>query len=203
MAKDWKRIGTGITERKAEVYTGEDAIPALHKSLAQWEADCKAYGGQFGATSQHVIEICRIVVATSDPPYKPDSDADFAQRIIRSHKIAQAAIARGDADGAARAAYDVGVLAAQAKMKRDWEAHALRGKKNLDAIQNGSQESNRQRHQDRGKEWKRWNVEAAQIWKRSPDLSKWRIAARVKDRLSLPDKIDTIAGRLKIPGKAR
>ena len=140
MAKDWKRIGTGITERKAEVYTGEDAIPALHKSLAQWEADCKAYGGQFGATSQHVIEICRIVVATSDPPYKPDSDADFAQRIIRSHKIAQAAIARGDADGAARAAYDVGVLAAQAKMKRDWEAHALRGKKNLDAIQNGSQE---------------------------------------------------------------
>lgn len=181
MARDWKKIGTGITEREADVYTGKDAIPALLKSLAQWEADCKAYGGQFGAVSQHVIETCRFIVATSDPPYKPDSDADFAQRILHSYEIAKAAIERDDADAAARFAYDVGVLATQAKMKWNWERHALRGKKQLEALRKGTRTLNETRT-DRAKErHAEWQEQAQEIWTRNPHLSKSDVAKKIAE----------------------
>ena len=204
MAKQRKTIGTGITAREVVVYDGEDIQAALVESFSQWEANRKKGGGDYGAASLHIIEQCRQIIAKSGVgPYETDSSADFAQRIIRSHQIAQAAIERGDADAAARFAYDLGVLAAQAKMKKDWEAHALRGKKNLDAIQYGSWNSNQQRHQDREKQHQLWNAKAASIWKRSPDLSKRRVADMVQRQLSLPDEIDTIARNLKKPGKAR
>ena len=205
MAKQRKIIGTGITAREIVVCDGEDVQPAMVESFSKWEADRKKGGGDYGAASLHIIERCHQIIADSGSgPHETDSPVDFAQRIIRSHQIAQAAIRRGDADAAARFAYDVGVLAAQAKMKKDWEKHALRGKKNLDAIRHGSWLANQQLHQDREKEWQQWNIEAARIWKSSPgDLSKRRVAELVQYELGLPDEVDTIARRLKKPGKAR
>jgi hypothetical protein len=212
MAKQQKTIGTGITAREVVTYDGEDMQAALVDLFSQWNANRIKGGGDYGAASLHIIEKCRRIIANSVRPYETDSPADFAERdspadfakrILRHHQIVQARIKRGDADGAARFAFEVGALAAQAIMKQLWERHALRGKKNLEAIQYGSWNSNQQRQQDREKEHQRWNAKAAPIWKRSPDLSKSRVAAMVKRQLSLADKIDTIKRKLKKPGMAR
>ena len=216
MAKQRKTIGTGITAREVVTYDGEDMLLAMTECFSQWNANRKKGGGDYGAVSLHIIEKCHRIIANSGAGH-PDSSADFAERIIhdtdspadfadrilRRHQIAQAAIERGDADSAARFAYEVGLLAAQAIMKYVWERHALRGKKNLDAMRHGSGLANQQLHQDREKERQQWNIEAARIWKRSPDLSKSRVAAMVKDRLSLTEKKDTIERRLKKPRMAR
>jgi hypothetical protein len=205
MAKQRKTIGTGITKREIVVCDGEDMQAAWIESFSKWEVDRKKGGGDYGAACFHIIEQCHQIIANfgAGPHDETDSPADFAERIIRNHQIAQAAIKRGDADAAARFAYEVGVLATQAKMKRDWEAHALRGKKNLEAIQYGSSIANQQQHQWRVAYWKRCNARAALIWKKSPDLSKMSVAVMVKDRLSLKEKPDTIARNLKKPGTAR
>jgi hypothetical protein len=219
MAKQRKTIGTGITAREVVTYDGEDMQPALAEFFSQWNANRKKGGGDYGAASLHIIEKCKRIIANSGGSYETDSPADFAERIfhetdspadfaeriLRHHQITQAAIKRGgrDADTAARFALHVGFLAAQAIMKYVWEQHALRGRKNLDAIQYGSWLTNQQRHQDREKEWQRWNAKAAPIWKRSPGLSKRRVADLIKDQLSLPDEIDTIARKLKKTRMAR
>jgi hypothetical protein len=204
MAKQRKTIGTGITAREVVTYDGVDMIPGWLELDLQWEAKRQKGGGNYGAVSLHIIEWCRQIIADSGTGLREiDTPADFAERIIQKHTIAEAAIKRGHADWAAKFAYEVGVLAAQAKMKLDWEKHALRGKKNLDAIQYGSWTSNQQRYQDREKEHQRWNVEAARIWKRSPNLSKRGVADMVRHRLGLTEKIGTIADKLKKPPTAR
>jgi hypothetical protein len=172
MAKQRKTIGTGITAREVVTYDGEDMQAALVEFFSRWNANRIKGGGDYGAVSLHIIEKCHRIVANSVRPYETDGPADFAKRILRHHQIVQAAIKRGDADAAARFAYEVGVLAAQAIMKQVWERHALRGKKNLEAVQSGSRKSNQQRHEDRAKQWQLWNTKAASIWKRSPGLFK-------------------------------
>ena len=204
MAKQRKTIGTGITTREVVTYDGVDMIPGWLELDLQWEAKRQKGGGNYGAASLHIIEWCRQINADSGTSLREtDSLADFAEQIIQKHIIALAAIKRGHADWAAKFAYEVGFLAAQAKMKLDWEKHALRGKKNLDAIQYGSRTSNQQRYQDREKEHQRWNVEATRIWKRSPNLSKRGVADMVRRRLGLTEKIGTIADKLKKPPTAR
>jgi len=203
MAKQHKTIGTGITAREVVTYDREDMPAAFAEFASQWNANWKEGGGNYGAVSLNIIKKCHRFVANSVRPYETDSPADFAERILRYHRIAQAAIKRGDADTAARFTFEVGLLAAQAIMKQVWERHALRGKKNLEAVQSGSRKSNQQRQQDRRNEHQRWNAKAAPIWKRSPNLSKPRVAALVKCQLGLSEKTDTIARRLKKPGMAR
>ena len=51
-------------------------------------------------------------------------------------------------------------------MKKDWEKHALRGKKNLDAIRHGSWMANQQRIKTARKNGNGGMQEAALIWKR-------------------------------------
>jgi hypothetical protein len=214
MAKQRKTTGTGITAREVVTYDGEGMQAALVELSQWWNANRKKGGGDYGAVSLHIIERCRHILANSGGPYETDSPADFAEhsiihetdspadfaeRIISRDKIAKAMIARGNADAAARFAFDVGLLAAQAIIKTVWERPALVGKKNLDSIQYGSAIANHQLHQEREKEWKRWNVRAAQIWKSKPNLSKRRAAAMVQRDLVLPDKIGTIADKLKKP----
>ena len=145
MAKQRKTIGTGITAREVVTYDGDDILPALEEFFSKLEADRKKGGGDYGAASLHIIEKCQRIIANSGGPYETDSPADFAeriihetdspedfaQRIIRRDKIAKTMIAGGNADAAARFAFDVGFLAAQAIMKYVWERPALVGKKNL------------------------------------------------------------------------
>jgi hypothetical protein len=216
MAKQRKTIGTGITARQAVTYDGDDMVPAITEFFSQWNANREKAGGDYGAVLLHIIEQCHQIIANSgashpDSPadfteptiHETDSPADFAERIIHRDKIVKGMIARGNADAAARFAFEVGVLAAQAKMKLDWEKHALRGKKNLKAIQDSSSKANQQYHQAREKEHQRWNVEAAPIWKRFPKRSKENVAGTVKRQLCLTEETDTIARKLKKPRMAR
>jgi hypothetical protein len=55
-------------------------------------------------------------------------------------------------------------------------------------------------HETRSREWQRWNIEAAEIWKQHPTLSRNAVAALVKKRLGHTDEVRTIAKRLKKPG---
>ena len=136
MARQGKTIGTGITKREIVVCDGEDMQTAWVESFSQWEAKRKKGGGDYGAASLHIIERCHRILADSGTgPHETDSAADFAQRIIRSHTIAQAAIKRDDADAAARFALDVGALAAQAKIKLViWNTSSLHYKRALESL---------------------------------------------------------------------
>jgi hypothetical protein len=218
MAKQQKTIGTGITAHEVVTYDGDDMLPALDELFSQWNANRKKGGGDYGAASLHIIEKCHRIIAnasvepheTDNPAdfaeritHETDSPADFAERILRHHKIAQAAIKRGDADAAARFAYEVGLLAAQAIMKYVWERHALHGKKKSESLQYASLLTNQQRQHKRKKEHERWNEKAEPIWKRSPNFSKQQVAGMIKRRHDLKEKIGTIADKLKKPPTAR
>jgi hypothetical protein len=86
MTKGRQTIGTGITAREVDVYpeahSDPDAIQALQRSLSRWEADCKEGGGTFGAACLRIIKQCHLILANSEGRRDPDSDADFAQRIM-------------------------------------------------------------------------------------------------------------------------
>ena len=106
MAKQHKTIGTGITAREVVTYDGEDMPAAFAEFASQWNANWKEGGGNYGAVSLNIIKKCHRFVANSVRPYETDSPADFAERILRYHRIAQAAIKRGDADTAARFTFE-------------------------------------------------------------------------------------------------
>ena len=62
--------------------------------------------------------------------------------------------------------------------------------------------ANRQLHNSRSSEWQKWQAEALKIWQQEPGLSKNAVAALVKTKRKLPDKPETIAGRIEKPPKA-
>jgi hypothetical protein len=172
MAKQRKTIGSGITAREVTVCDGEDGKAALIKHVKRWAAEREKAGGAFGAACLHMIKQCHEVIANAgDKPYDADSDADFARRIIDSYNIAQDLIRHGDADGAARFALDVGVLATQAKMKQDWERHALRGKKNFLTLREAARAGNEGRAFNAKHHHEGWQAWADEIWSRDPQLN--------------------------------
>jgi hypothetical protein len=182
MAKQRKTIGTGITAREVTVYNGIDAILALDETFSRWEALCKTHGGQFGAASRRVIEQCRQIIAgASAPPPNSDVPADFAERILRNYEIAKAAIERNDADMAALAAYYVGVLAGEARLKRQWERHALRGEKNVSTLKEGTHAANKKRSLDAKQRHAAWQAQANEIRARNKSLSTSDVARIIAD----------------------
>jgi hypothetical protein len=189
MTKGRQTIGTGITAREVDVYpeaqSDPDAIQALQKSLSQWEADCKEGGGTFGAACLYIIKQCHLILANSEGRPDPDSDADFAQRIMGSFNMAKAAIERGNADHAAKFAYDVGVLAAQWKIKSEWERHALRGRKNFSALREGTRIANKNRKAASKERQSEWQEMANEYWAGNKHLSKTDVAKRIS--LNHPD----------------
>jgi hypothetical protein len=58
------------------------------------------------------------------------------------------------------------------------------------------------RHRKHAHGWKTWNAEAQKIWERQPRWSRNAVAALVKRNLRLTEAVQTIAKRLKKPGKA-
>jgi len=58
------------------------------------------------------------------------------------------------------------------------------------------------RHRKHARGWKTWNAEAQKIWERQPRLSQNAVAVRVQGNLKLTEAVQTIAKRLKKPGKA-
>jgi hypothetical protein len=85
----------------------------------------------------------------------------------------------------------------------DNERPIFTGTRNARNLREKSAAANLARKKARERIWFQWNVKAAGIWKRRPELSKRDVARRIKSDLQLADEIDTIAKRLKKPRKAR
>jgi hypothetical protein len=85
----------------------------------------------------------------------------------------------------------------------DNERPIFTGTRNARNLREKSASANLARKKARERIWSQWNIKAAGIWKRRPELSKRDVARLIKSDLQLADEIDTIAKRLKKPRKAR
>jgi len=130
MAKREEIVGTGITKRTVTHYDGADGDAMLTPMREAWGKALAEGGGVFGARTLNVIEQARAILDRSGPgPHAVDSLADFAGRIVLQHEHVKAFIEQGDADAAARSAYEMGVLVGKASLKFPYEADALHGQK--------------------------------------------------------------------------
>jgi hypothetical protein len=80
--------------------------------------------------------------------------------------------------------------------------HYARGKSNVVQLKENTGQVNKERHDTRAREWKKWNEVAAEVWAVNPRLSKSAVATIVKSRLDPTDEVDTISRRLKKPRTA-
>ncbi len=109
------------------------------------------------------------------------------------HEFAVAEIKRGDADSAARAAYGVGFLVAEATMKFEWEAHALRG---LETLQGGTK-ARRKRAENYRVQHKKWQSLAFKYWKEKPERTQLKVAELIIAKLKLNVTPGTVARVIK------
>lgn len=129
MAKRLIRKGRGITETASYQYDGDDLMEGVAAVFLDWTALREKWGHDYGAETDCMYRTCSAENLAGE--HEPDSDADFARRILNVHSIALNAIERGDADMAARMAWGAGVLWAQWQIKRAHEKNALNGKKQV------------------------------------------------------------------------
>lgn len=119
-------VGTGITQKTvSEWETSED----VRLTSTLWNADLSV-GGFLGAIAQQAELICRQIMAANPTEWpEADSPEDFARSILGLLTAARQEIAKGDADRAARWAFQAGEQWAMATMKWAWEPAALTGRK--------------------------------------------------------------------------
>ncbi|MET3521455.1 hypothetical protein [Mesorhizobium abyssinicae] len=130
MAKHVKTIGTGITTESHVTYSGEDMMPAMKRWTETWNAARKEGGGDYGAVTLELVKQSQnILSGAGERPFLDHSQEWFAEQILIHHKIVKNAVAKQDADTAARFAYQMGFLHCQAHMKAKWEPSALTGQK--------------------------------------------------------------------------
>ena len=180
MAKRRETVGTGITAREVTRYSGEDMAPAFAAFARRWNADLAEGGGQFGALVLELERICASILADAGSGLFPeDSIENYAKRILRMIDLTKAAIARGNADEAARMAVDVGRLVTEAKIKGSWERHALRGEKNASTLRTVTCRTNKIRQDEATSRLETWQAMADQLWAANSHLSKADVAARI------------------------
>lgn len=160
MAVRVKKVGSGITAVSRTTYSGKDMRKAADANFNKWSEAIDEGGGNFRARTLGIVKFCcrllqkqsnlkHQIEAASRPAvqklleplnikiYPRDSEAWFAQQIVRHFEITKAAIERGESDVAARFGYELGELVATACMKFNWEPDALRGQKALDSTKSG------------------------------------------------------------------
>lgn len=156
MPKHRKILGTGITAKPQTLYSGQDMGPAIVRMLSNWSALMEKGGGQYGGITYEAVEFCRAHLAEiGKGPHKRDSQAWFSQQILIFHSVVKKAIEAGDADEAARFAYEMGYLHSQAHMKGRWEPDALRGEKVAGGERNAAHSTNVQHEDLRAKRFAR------------------------------------------------
>jgi hypothetical protein len=84
----------------------------------------------------------------------------------------------------------------------DHEREIVTGKRTAQNLRASSSKANAARRTERSAQWARWNIDAAQIWQRHPELTQQAVARQLKRKLELGDDVRTIAKRLKKPGMA-
>jgi hypothetical protein len=184
MAKRKETIGMGITARVVTRYSKEDMEPAFDVFARQWNAALSKGGGQFGAVVLNAERACRRILAGAGPgPFMADSAEDYARRISRLIDLTKTNIARGDADGAARMAVDVGRLCTEAHMKGLWERHALRGAKNALTLKAAARGANQTRQGDAKQCQAMWQAMANDIWAQNKHLSAADVAGSIASKV--------------------
>src|SRR5262249_26386150 len=140
--------------------------------------------------------ICASILADAGSgPFPEDSIEDYAKRILRMIDLTKAAIARDDADGAARMAVGVGRLATEACMKGLWERHAVSGGKNAPTLKTVRGRANKIRQDEATPRWEMWKAMAGQTWAANRHLSKTDVAKHIAAKIG--GNPDTIRRKIK------
>lgn len=136
--------GTGITAYEITMHDvrEEGFEKAFDRSADNWNRAIKEGGGIFGAVSQPALRACEQILANAKGEEIEHSPEEFARLVARYIEIAKARIRDGNADLAARHAWDAGVTWAQARMKWAWEDDALRGEKVAGGMRNRAHATN-------------------------------------------------------------
>lgn len=113
---------------------------------------------------------------------KPHSEEWFAAQILKWASAVRHNVDRGNAEGAAYAALNLGDLVEMAGMKVAWEQDALRGQKVLKSAGKGgrTKAENSQRIREARAEWRK---RAAKIRARHPDWSESCVAQQIRRNL--------------------
>jgi hypothetical protein len=119
--------GQGMTARE---HVALESPADFRQWAKSWNDAIKEGGGIFGAVSLGAADICQQILAeAADGIPVEDTPEAFARGILRCRHLALVEIQRGNADLAARNAWDAGVRWATARMKWRWENYALGGEK--------------------------------------------------------------------------
>lgn len=122
MAKT-KISGQGMTKRRVRCWDSEFA--------ADWNNSIKENGGIFGAVSSGALKFANRIIEELDDGELPEEDSPlaFAKQIRQLIEVAKIYVEKGDADLAARMAFDAGILWERARLKWAWEDFALSGER--------------------------------------------------------------------------
>ncbi|MCV2872592.1 hypothetical protein OEZ71_09800 [Defluviimonas sp. WL0050] len=138
--------GSGITEYSLNLpETAVEQKEVMRQNTEAWNAAMRDGGGIFGAVTSNAVYVCNEVLRQSEnaKPFLEDTPEAFADVILTNIDCARHEIADGNADLAARHAFDAGVEWAKAQMKWQWEADALRGGKVHAGSKSAGQETSR------------------------------------------------------------
>ena len=133
MAKEVKKHGTGITAYELLHYSDEDVTEGLKDGFRSMSEGIKENGGLFGWRTSSMVGVAEEILSVAgDGPYEDQTAEDYAHKIHSFWRLAKKAIAKGNADEAARWAYELGSLGAEAAMKFEWEPFVLEKQKHVE-----------------------------------------------------------------------
>jgi len=118
MSKEVKKVGTGMTERDAVEYSGEDMAPALKELTEEWAE----VGNSFEWRISRAEQWAEAVMSQADEPaFTEDNPQWYAQRILKHVRVIRRMLDQGDTIEAAAWSVDVGFLICEAAMKFRWQ----------------------------------------------------------------------------------
>jgi len=150
------------------------------KVVERWARDVLVKAGH-KASELDDTRTLLLVAQKADEDGNADSDQDFAARILELIIRVRAAIEAGRTrDATTMDAVRLGELIERHDTKMLHEPTWGIGYKQRGNLKDARERSNAKRQASSKKEWGRWNVEAAQIWKERADLKPSAVARIIK-----------------------
>ena len=185
----------------------EEMEKALTSRFDNWNNDLLEGGGSFGAVTHNAHtwskETLRdIPMVEGLPAPKEGSPHDYTLKIKKYVEVVQAELKRGDADCAARFAWEAGRLFERVLLKFQFEDDTIwvrERRKNLaerrdvynKAISNLTKERNQ-----------RWQAYADEIWASNQLFSVSNVAQLIRSKHSIEEAVRTIRREIKKVGQA-
>lgn len=202
MAHRRERVGTGLTERDQDLWSGTREQPLTGEDWAQIHA----------RVSKHPIEpiedACLKVLSDAgiphptpnwSPTFEPedrgfakDSPEDFAVRMLQLIRHIRFCEAQGDQAAALEAAMGLANLWTSWRIKLEHEPAWRTGRLMRESLASRRNAANEQRQQVAADRHDKWQQAASEKWERLPNLSKTAVATQIKKDLKEDAKVDTI-----------